>query len=97
MPEKTAAAIADAKADYQNTPRYYRTDTFPGIEKYGFPKEFSEPSMTYEDMHMLVWRADLDTLAEKIRTVPDLMMYFYAPGFHSDSTDIHINGENGII
>ena len=102
MSEKTAAAIALAREDGVNNWADHRARSFPGVAAYKFPKAFGEASMSYDEMLALVWTADLETLAEKIKTVPDLMMFFCAAGYSSTfkcegNGDIHIDTDDGVI
>ncbi len=102
VPAETAEAIALARTDGMANSGYFRADAFPGVEAYGFPAAFGEATLSFDEMLSLVWTADMETLAEKIKTIPDLMMYFHAAGYHGrgseiggGGSDIHVDAEGG--
>lgn len=101
LPAQTAEAIAQSRKDGVNSWGNFRSDTFPGVEAYGFPAAFGQATVSFDEMLSLVWTADMKTLAEKVKTVPDLMMYFYAAGYNGDEgeggTDIHLDTGEDVI
>ena len=58
------------------------------ISSYKLPGDLGKTTLTYEEACELAWNTDIDTAAEKINTVGDLLTFFYASGYCYGDSDI---------